>query len=145
MPSLQAAALGAFTHPVAGLQLSSVQALPSLQFLAAPPPLHAPPEQTSPVVHALPSSHTPGVGALTQPDAGLQPSSVHTLPSSQLLAPPLEHAPWLQLSPVVHALPSSHTAELGAWAHPVAALQLSSVHGFPSLHAGAAPPTQEPP
>ncbi|MBM4345572.1 MAG: hypothetical protein FJ100_19545 [Deltaproteobacteria bacterium] len=42
-------------HPP--LHVSSVQALPSLQFGAAPP-LQDPPAQASPVVHGLPSSQT---------------------------------------------------------------------------------------
>jgi hypothetical protein len=54
--SLHAAVLFAWTQPVAGLQLSVVQALPSSQF-GATPPLHVPPPQASPVVHAFPSLH----------------------------------------------------------------------------------------
>jgi hypothetical protein len=44
------------------------------------------------VVQALLSSHCEAlvqqfaIGAFTQPDAGLQESDVHTLPSSQLIA-----------------------------------------------------------
>lgn len=43
-------------HPVAGLHESVVQALLSLQLVAVPP-WHVPPEQTSFLVHALPSLH----------------------------------------------------------------------------------------
>lgn len=55
-PSLQEFVLFVFTHPVAGLQLSFVQTLLSLQFGAAPP-THTPPEQVSFVVQAFESLH----------------------------------------------------------------------------------------
>jgi hypothetical protein len=54
--SLHAALVSVLTQPVAGLHVSDVQALLSLQS-RAPPPTHAPPEQASPIVQALPSSH----------------------------------------------------------------------------------------
>ena len=54
-PSLHEAVLLACWQPVAGLQLSSVHGLLSLQLVAVPP-THAPPEHASPVVHAFPSS-----------------------------------------------------------------------------------------
>jgi hypothetical protein len=44
------------THPVAGAQESSVQTLLSLQVI--PVPAHTPAVHTSPLVQALPSSHT---------------------------------------------------------------------------------------
>jgi hypothetical protein len=44
----------AWTQPVAGLQLSVVHGLPSLQF-GAEPPWQVPPPHTSFVVHAFPS------------------------------------------------------------------------------------------
>jgi hypothetical protein len=49
-PSLHGLVLLACKHPLDGLHESSVQTLPSSQFGGAPP-MHAPPEQTSPVVH----------------------------------------------------------------------------------------------
>ena len=52
--SLQELELFACAQPVAGLQESFVQPLPSLQFNAAPP--QAPPAHVSLVVQALPSS-----------------------------------------------------------------------------------------
>jgi hypothetical protein len=43
--------------------------------------------------------------------------------------------PALQVSPVVHGLPSSHgPLRMAACAHPEAGAQLSVVHEFPSLH-----------
>jgi hypothetical protein len=56
LPSLHALVLLTYTHPEAGLQESSVQALPSSQ-VSGGPPTHAPPEHVSPVVQALPSLH----------------------------------------------------------------------------------------
>jgi hypothetical protein len=55
-PSLHVAVLLTCSHPVDGLQLSSVHGLLSLQVTPVPG-THAPAEQASPVVHALPSSH----------------------------------------------------------------------------------------
>lgn len=55
-PSLQGAVLAACQQPVAGEQPSVVQTLLSSQ-LGAGPPVHEPAEQTSLVVHWLPSSH----------------------------------------------------------------------------------------
>ena len=56
-PSLQAAALFVWTQPVAGMQLSSVHALLSLQLNVPVPAWQLPPEQRSPVVQAFPSLH----------------------------------------------------------------------------------------
>ena len=53
--SLQELELFACAQPVAGLQESFVQRLPSLQFSGDPP--HVPPAQVSLVVQALPSLH----------------------------------------------------------------------------------------
>jgi hypothetical protein len=55
-PSLHDEVLFECVQPVAGLQPSSVQPFESSQF-GAGPPTHTPPEQTSLVVHALPSLH----------------------------------------------------------------------------------------
>ncbi|MNC92291.1 hypothetical protein D3C83_86870 [compost metagenome] len=59
---------GAFTQPpsVSGSQESSVQALPSLQFGAAPP-TQTSSAQVSLVVHSLPSSQGPVLGVWPQP------------------------------------------------------------------------------
>ena len=57
LPSSHARMLGMKTHPPPSeSQVSSVQGLPSLQKRVIPD-VHTPPEQRSPVVHALPSSH----------------------------------------------------------------------------------------
>jgi len=55
-PSLQLAVLSVYMQPSTGSQLSSVQALASLQ-VADPDPMHAPPVQVSVVVQAFPSLH----------------------------------------------------------------------------------------
>ena len=98
--------------------------------------------QVSSVVHALPSSQGKALGGFTQPVAGTQLSVVHTLPSSQSAAEVSipAHEPSAQLSPVVHALPSSQFAVLGEDTQPNAPSQASSVQRFPSSQSGAAPP-----
>ncbi len=98
--------------------------------------------QTSPVVHALPSSHSAALGACWQPAAGSQLSLVQTLASLQLGAAPPTHLPETHESPVVHALPSSHASALSANTHPSAGSQLSVVHGLLSLHVTAFGPVQ---
>ena len=106
-PSVHGAVLFEWTHPVAGTHESSVQTLPSLQF-GAGPGIQLPPAQVSPTVHALPSLHGSVLFAWTQPDAGLHESVVQTLLSLQFGAAPGVHAPAVQVSPTVQALPSLH-------------------------------------
>ena len=84
-PSSHGALLLVWTHPVAGLQLSSVQTFPSLQF-GAGPPTQLPPLHVSLVVHALPSSQGALLLVWTHPVAGLQLSSVQALLSLQSAA-----------------------------------------------------------
>jgi len=143
LPSLQAPPLGANTQPLAGLQLSLVHTLPSLQ-LAAGPGAHLPPEQPSLVVQALPSLQAAALALNTQPLAGLQLSLVQPLLSSQVTPLPL-HAPPLQVSPLVQALLSVQGALLLANTQPLAGLQLSLVHTLLSLHGRGAPPWHCPP
>src|SRR5438067_10640580 len=81
-----------------------VHLLPSSQFVAGPP-THVPPLQVSPVVQAFPSLQGLVLLVCVQPVAGLQPSVVQTLPSSQLGAVPPTQVPPLQASLVVQALP----------------------------------------
>ena len=111
LPSLHTAVLFVWTQPVTGLQESSVQPLASLQ-LRTGPPAQAPPLHASPVVHALPSLHAAALFVWTQPVAGLQESSVQPLASSQSSCGPPTHPPPLQVSDVVHALPSLQDAAL---------------------------------
>jgi hypothetical protein len=143
-PSLQDAVLFTWTQPVPGLQESSVQPLLSLQ-LGAGPPTQAPPAHVSPVVHALPSLQGAVLLVKTHPVVVLQLSFVHTLLSLQTRAGPATHAPPLQVSGVVHALPSLHGAVLLTCTQPVAGLQESSVQPLLSLQLSAGPPTHAPP
>jgi hypothetical protein len=129
LPSSQDAVLLSCSQPVAGLQLSSVHGLLSSQ-LGAAPPTHAPSEQASPVVQALPSSQAAVLLSCTQPVAGLQLSSVHGLLSSQLGAEPPTQMPPEHASPVVQAFSSSQDAVLFVCTQPVSRLQLSVVQGL---------------
>src|SRR2546428_10823874 len=99
-------------QPVAGSHESSVQTFASLQ-LGAGPPTHTPPAQVSAVVQALPSVQGAVFDVFTQPVAGLQASSVQTLPSLQLSAAPPTQTPPAQVSAVVQAFPSLHAARAG--------------------------------
>jgi hypothetical protein len=129
--------------PVAGLQLSAVQALPSLHTTAVPP--HVPFVHWSPVVQRLASLQAVpfATGVLRHPPvAGLQLSAVQALPSLHTTAVP-PHVPFVHWSPVVQRLASSHGVPFatGELRHPpVAGLQLSAVQAFPSLHTTAVPP-----
>src|SRR4029079_4663289 len=89
------------------------------------------------IVHSPPQ---PGIASWTQPEAGLQLSVVHALPSSQLIALPLWQVPPPHVSPEVQALPSAQDALLFVKTHPVAASQLSFVHALPSSQLTAVPP-----
>src|SRR5205809_500697 len=144
LASSQGRVLFMCVQPLAGLQLSVVQTLWSSQ-LGGGPPTHVPPLHVSLVVQALPSLHGGGLFGWPRPLAGLQLSVVHTLRSSQLGAGPPTHVPPLHVSFVVQASPSLHGAVLFVWTQPVAGLQLSVVHMFPSSQLGAGPPTHVPP
>ena len=131
------------TQPVAGLQLSSVHALLSLQTLALPG-WQLPPPHVSPTVQAFPSVQALVLFVNTHPDAGLQLSFVHPLLSLQTTAAPGWHVPPPHTSPDVHAFASSQGTVLFVNTHPVAGLQLSFVQPLPSTHTIGVP-TQAPP
>jgi hypothetical protein len=84
-------------------------------------------------VHALPSSHAFVLLENTQPVAGLHESVVQGLLSLQTTAEPAWQVPPPQMSPVVHALPSSHAFVLLVKMQPVASEQVSVVQGLLSL------------
>jgi hypothetical protein len=63
------------------------------------------------LVHGLLSLHTALSPVWTQPDAELQVSTVHGMPSSQEGGGPPTHVGPLHASPVVHGLPSLHAPE----------------------------------
>src|SRR5262249_10123465 len=109
LPSSHVAVLLAWAHPVVGLQVSSVQALPSLQSSGAPA-THAPSTQVSAPLQTLPSEHDvpSATWAFTQPSVGLQLSVVQTLPSSHDMAVPATQSPATQRSLPLHGLPSAH-------------------------------------
>jgi hypothetical protein len=86
-------------------------------------------------------------GVVWQPLAGLQLSVVHTFPSLHVSAVPAVHTPPWHVSPPLHRLPSAHDEPFGtgaAW-QPLAGLQLSVVHTFPSLHVSTVPAVHTPP
>ncbi len=131
--SVHALLLLAKTQPPFWSQSSLVHRLPSSHFRPAPE-THLPPAHTSPLVQALPSSHATLLGVWVQPPAlGLHASLVHSSLSSQSKGLPGMHAPPLQVSTSEQALPSSHAPVLLTWTHALCALQLSVVHGLPSL------------
>src|SRR5712691_688167 len=77
-----------------------------VSFASLMKPMHLPPEQLSPVVARLPSSHASASLRCTQPTTGgVQKSVVQTLASSQLNGVPM-HAPRVHVSPTVQTLPS---------------------------------------
>ena len=143
-PSLQALVLFVNEQPVAGLHVSSVQGLPSLQTVPVPG-WQLPPPQVSPDVQGLPSSQAAVLLVNTQPVAGLQVSVVHTFVSAQTTGVPGWQLPPPQVSPVVHTLPSSQALALLVNTHPVAGLHESSVQGLLSLHTVPVPGWQLPP
>jgi hypothetical protein len=148
-PSSQGAVLGVCTHPLAGLQLSFVHTLPSLQLGAGPPP-QLPPLQVSLVVQAFPSLQGALFGTWVQPVAGAHPSVVQPLASSHGTGS-LTQACATQRSLVVQWSVSAQSALVlqqpasGACWQPLAGLQLSAVQVFPSLQSVGGPPAQPPP
>ena len=134
-----------FAQPVLLSQLSAVQGLPS-PHASALPAAQLPAAQWSPAVQALPSVHVvPLSGLWLQPDAGLQPSAVHGLPSSQLSALPGWHALLAQESPTEHWLLSSHGVPFSALVvQPFVGSQPSAVHALPSSQVVALPPVHAP-
>lgn len=118
-----------------GLLSSQLVVLPAAQVPAV---------QTSPDVHALPSSHARELMACPHPLATLHESLVQGLLSSQFRAGPGLHAPPPQVSPDVHASPSLHAVVNKLYAQPVAVLQVSPVHGLLSSQLMAVPAAQSP-
>ncbi len=137
-PSAMATAAQA---PVAIVQLSMVQLFPSSQLLGTLtqlPPLHAS------TVHLLASSQGAPSSAMAVhwPLRAMQLSLVQGFLSSHVMTLAGVQAAALQVSPLVHADPSSHgvPSTAVAWAHrPVAATQLSIVQRFASSQPVALP------
>src|SRR2546426_4054148 len=118
--------IGVNTHPVAGLQVSVVHAVLSLQVMGVK--THPVAGLQVSVVHALLSLQVMGVK--THPVAGLQVSVVHALLSLQVMGVKTQPMAGSQVS-VVHALLSVQV--MGVKTHPVAGLQVSVVHALLSL------------
>src|SRR5881397_1303803 len=118
--------MGVKTHPVAGLQVSVVHALLSLQVMGVK--THPVAVLQVSVVHALLSLQVMGVK--THPVAGLQVSLVQALLSLQVMGVNTHPVAVLQVS-VVHALLSLQV--MGVKTHPVAGLQVSLVQALLSL------------
>ena len=89
--------------------------------------------------HIAPSART----MCWQPDMGLQPSTVHGLPSSQLTMAPVQ-VPFEQLSGFVQALPSLQLPATGVCVQPSCSLQPSVVQTFWSSQSLAVPVQVEP-
>jgi hypothetical protein len=122
------------TQPEVGLQASLVQGLLSLQTVGCPG-VPTPFMQASPDVQALPSLKVLVLSLVnTQPEVGLQESSVQGLLSLQTSALPGVAVPFIQRSFVVHAFPSLYGLVLSLVnTQPEVGLQESSVHGLLSL------------
>jgi hypothetical protein len=115
------------TQPLAGLQLSVVQGLPSLQ-TSGVPALHVPPWQVSAPLHGLPSLHAVPLAttALVHTPAA-HVSVVHGLLS-------------LQSAATLHALQPA----MGVCWQPLTPLHVSAVHAFPSSQLSAVPTAHVP-
>jgi hypothetical protein len=102
-------AIGVCVHPVTGLQLSVVQALPSSQ-LRADPGVQTPIWQVSLPLQTLPSLHDVpfATAAWPQPSTGSQVSVVQGLLSSQLSGAPAVHVPPWQVSFPLQTVASGH-------------------------------------
>jgi hypothetical protein len=90
-------------------------------------------------VQAFPSLHEFVLFVKTHPVAGLHVSVVHGLVSSHAMAAPAWQVPPPQVSPDVHAFPSSQAIVLFVNTQPEAGLHVSVVHTLLSLQTTAVP------
>jgi hypothetical protein len=115
---------------------------------SAIPALQVPAWQVSAPLQALPSAHDVpfATAGYWQPDAGLQVSLVHGLPSVQTSGVPAPHVPPWQVSAPLHAFPSPHDVpfDSGVYTHPPEALHESAVHGLLSVQVSGAPAVHVP-
>jgi hypothetical protein len=116
-------------QPVLGLPASTVHGSPSSH---DPPPVdtHCPFTHASDVAGLLSEHVFPSSGTYTQPDAGLQLSSVHGLLSLHVNG--MFRQPVASHVSAVQAFPSSQLRGVHTHA-PVAGSQESVVHGLPSV------------
>jgi hypothetical protein len=116
------------------------------------PPVHVPPWQLSPRVHALPSLQpVPFASAVFEhaPVPGLhEPAAWHWSLAAHVTELPPVHVPAWQLSPSVHALPSLHTVPFAATGFeqvPVLGLHVPAVwHASLAVHVTALPAVHVP-
>ena len=102
-------------------------------------PAHRPVAHESPLVQASPSLHSPVYGVAVQPDTASHRSTVHGLPSLQMLAAPPMQALSLHTSLSVQASPSLQVTALARCTQPVASEQVSSVQALVSVQPSAKP------
>jgi hypothetical protein len=140
LPSSHGAVLFSYWQPAVGLQLSSVQALPSSQSSAVPS--QVPPAHVSPVVHALPSLQLDVLFVNTQPEPGSQLSLVQGFASLQAIAVAMHPTEMWQES-AVQEFPSSQMT--GENTQPLPGSQESVVQALLSSQGSAEPPWQTPP
>ena len=144
LPSVHGKLLLALTQPLAELHESLVHSLPSSQ-LGALPGTQLPPAQVSESVHALPSLQEALLLPKTQPLVVLQLSVVQGLLSLQVMAVPAPQLPPLQVSLLVHALPSLQGALLLLCWQPTSGSHRSFVQPLPSSQLRTLPPLHTPP
>jgi hypothetical protein len=136
-----------WTQPVAGLQVSVVHTLLSLQF-GGVPAVQVPLWQVSAPLQALLSVHEVPLATLVlaQPVVALQESLVQTLLSLQLSAVPAVQVPPWQVSAPLHTVLSAHAVPFntGAFWQPKVALQESVVQTLESLQLSGVPAVQVP-
>jgi hypothetical protein len=131
-------------QPAEAAQASSVHLLPSLQLKMVEPAVHILFMQLSPRVQAFPSSQEMVLAVWVHPPDGLHASMVQGFSSSQSRGSEPMQLPPEHAAMVVQAFPSSQLAVFGVWIQVPLAAQLSSVHGFPSMHWLVGPETQAP-
>jgi hypothetical protein len=142
-PSEHGALLGLWVQPAMLSQLSVVQGVPSSHAVeSSAAPEHLPKTQVSLMVQAFASVQVASMGRKRHPLEDSQESSVHGLLSRHAIGCP-RHFPALQLSNILHALPSSQ-ALLSSSVHWLAFSEgLHTRHGCPAALALAG--TQTPP
>jgi hypothetical protein len=154
-PSLQVVpslAFGFEHAPVPGSQVPAAWHWSLAEQTVAVPGVQTPDWQVSPVVHALPSLHvvpSSAFGFEHAPVPGSQtPATWHWSLAEQTVAVPGVHTPDWQVSPVVHALPSSQdvpSSALGFEHVPVPGLQTPATwHWSLAVQTTGFEPTQMP-
>jgi hypothetical protein len=136
-PSLHDTLVGEWTQPEDGLQLSSVQMLPSSQLRGVLWQLCEPVQcsfsvQRSVSTQSVSLLQQPPMDECWQPVDGAQESAVQGLWSSQSGAVPGRQTPELQRSRPLQRLPSPQVvpSSSGVFTHPTVETQLSCVHGL---------------